>query len=66
MPHFLDNQVILLYLLLSVVILFFASLSVISKNIKLDNATLFFAFVLITCFYGLRFPGTTDTKMYLA
>ncbi|EPZ5644814.1 EpsG family protein [Escherichia coli] len=66
MPHFLDNQIILLYFLLSVVILFFASLSIISKNNKLDNATLFFAFVLITCFYGLRFPGTTDTKMYLA
>ncbi|HBZ3632328.1 TPA: EpsG family protein, partial [Klebsiella quasipneumoniae] len=46
MPHFLDNQIILLYFLLSVVILFFASLSIISKSNKLDNATLFFAFVL--------------------
>lgn len=66
MPHFLDNELMLLYLLCSIIILFLASLSIITRNIKLDNFTLFFSFLLITFFYGLRYPGTTDTKMYLS
>lgn len=65
MPHFFDNELILLYLLISIILLFLASISIISNNNKLDNFTLLLVFILITLFYGLRFPGTTDTKMYL-
>ncbi|WP_072010674.1 MULTISPECIES: EpsG family protein [Raoultella] len=66
MPHFLDNELMLLYLLCSIITLFLASLSIITRSKKLDNFTLILSFVLITLFYGLRYPGTTDTKMYLS
>lgn len=65
MPHFLDNELVFLYFLCSIIILFMASLSLINKSVRLDRITLFLSFILITLFYGLRYPGTTDSKMYL-
>lgn len=66
MPHFLDNQIVLIYFLISIILLMLSIVSIFYHSNKLDNINFIFTSIVMVCFYGLRYPGTTDAKMYLA
>lgn len=66
MPLYLSNPVLGFYFLISVFLLLISYFSIRAKSRQLDNINFIFVFVLMVCFYGTRYPGTTDTKMYLS
>ncbi|VUS83815.1 hypothetical protein SB6421_03811 [Klebsiella huaxiensis] len=65
MPLFFSNSILLLYFLISLTLLSLSVVSIITKSKKLDILTFYLIAVMMTLFYGLRYPGNPDTKMYL-
>ncbi|WP_225969926.1 EpsG family protein [Pectobacterium parvum] len=65
MPLFFKNPLILLFFLLSILFIVISFISILAKNKKLDGFNFFAIIIMMLCFYGLRYPGTTDTIMYL-
>lgn len=65
MPLFFSNVNLLLYFLLSLFLLLLSVTSILAKSKKLDLVTFFLVGMMMIAFYGLRAPGTSDTRMYL-
>ncbi|MCL6331923.1 EpsG family protein [Pectobacterium carotovorum subsp. carotovorum] len=66
MPLFLKNPVLLLFFSISISFLFISFVSIITKSKRLDNVNFFSIIIMMLVFYGFRYPGTTDTIMYLS
>ncbi|HDY0895808.1 TPA: EpsG family protein [Escherichia coli] len=65
MPLFLTNITLFLYFLISLFLLLLSVVSIICKSKKLDFIVFLIIGIMMVCFYGLRFPGNSDTRMYL-
>ncbi|EIX9600583.1 EpsG family protein [Klebsiella pneumoniae] len=65
MPYFLLNSTLFLYFLISIFLLVLSIISIVIKSKKMDGIVFFFIAIMMVAFYGLRFPGTVDVKMYL-
>ncbi|EPU0846626.1 EpsG family protein, partial [Escherichia coli] len=61
----LTNITLFLYFLISLFLLLLSVVSIICKSKKLDFIVFLIIGIMMVCFYGLRFPGNSDTRMYL-
>ncbi len=65
MPYFFYNSTLFLYFIISLLLLFLSVASILVKSKRMDGVVFALVSLMMVCFYGFRFPGTVDIKMYL-
>lgn len=65
MPYFIYDSTLFLYFIISLFLLFLSVVSILVKSRRMDGMVFILISIMMVCFYGFRFPGTVDVKMYL-
>ncbi|EMM7190541.1 EpsG family protein [Raoultella planticola] len=65
MPYFFYSSTLFLYFIISLFLLSLSVASILVKSKKMDSVVFILISIMMICFYGFRFPGTVDIKMYL-
>lgn len=65
MPYIFSNSTLFMYFLISLFLLFLSVVSILTKSKRMDSVVFGLIAIMMVLFYGLRFPGTVDVKMYL-
>jgi hypothetical protein len=65
MPYIFSNPELLMYFLVSLSLFGLSIISILAKSKNLDFFVFFMISIVMIMFYGLRYPGNSDTRMYL-